>query len=256
MSEQSIDTRLTPRHRIWEKAINSFLTPTWLWNLVIRDYTHFHSREPLRFTKRVLQRFLWFWPRLLDAVRWRDSGPGHPHDPKLFEKLDQEDAVLTVELMARVPDKASPILDLGCNCGRYLNYLAQAGYINLHGVDVSKSALEYMDQVFPGLKQRIGLSLATFQEYLLTQPDRAFEAVFSRGATVELVHPSFPLVRHLARVTRSFVLLMIQENGHSYPRFWEREFLREGFLLVKLLRPALPEINPLVSLLVFQRLKR
>ncbi len=42
-------------------------------------------------------------------------------------------------------EKEDSFLDLGCNVGRYLNYLAIKGFTNIYGVDVGKSALQHMN---------------------------------------------------------------------------------------------------------------
>jgi hypothetical protein len=68
-------------------------------------------------------------------------------------------------------------------------------------------------------------------------------------------------VKAICDVSSRYVLLIISEWGHRYPRFWEYEFNRQGFLLVRAVRPYdgratdLPahEIN---SLLVFERFRR
>jgi hypothetical protein len=80
--------------------------------------------------------------------------------------------------------------------------------------------------------------------------------MYSHGGTLELVHPSFDIVRHLCRVARKHVVLYINEHGHAYPRFWIYEFRRRGFYLVRAERPAaqFSSIELEGSLLVFQRI--
>lgn len=113
-------------------------------------------------------------------------------------------------------------------------------------------ALEHMGKVFPGLPQEANLSCRTFQQYLSECPDLAFDLVFSHGATVELVHPSFPLIREIRRATRERVVRVFNENQQTYPRFWAYEFLRSGFLLTKLVR--MPPREATHTLMVFRRL--
>jgi hypothetical protein len=89
-------------------------------------------------------------------------------------------------------------------------------------------------------------------------PDLSFDMLYSHGATIELVHPSFDIVRHMCRVTRNHVVLIVNETvAHSYPRFWTYEFARNGFFLREARRPV-GEIPPedsagRPSLLVYRR---
>lgn len=238
------------RQRFFEKVRNSYLTPTFLWNWVV-DYQKFEGAKYSRL-KRGLLRLAWFWPKLSDAQTWRDGGVGKQRDPEHFSRIDQHGEILMQEILERATDHSTPILDLGCNCGRFLDFLAKRGYINLHGVDISQAALDYMQSIFPESYVAVKLTRATFQEFLQKSETFSYGAVFSRGATVELVPPTFPLIKQLCRITKEYVILMIDENGHSYPRFWEAEFEAHGFLLVKLLRPVSADGGN-ISLMVFQR---
>ena len=78
---------------------------------------------------------------------------------------------------------------------------------------------------------------------------KTFDIVYTMGATIELVKPTFPLAKELSRVTTKYLILLIDENGHSYPRFWRLEFKNNGFSLrySKILKNTL-------SLLVFKKL--
>lgn len=192
------------------------------------------------------------WARTMGAAYWERRLLGDSLGPQQFVELDASSHILIEEVIKHASGPGAPILDLGCNVGRYLNALYKRGFTNLYGIDVQREAFVHMDKVFPDMKAVAHVEQGTFQEYLPRVPDRFFEVVFTRGATLELIPPSFPICRHVARAASRAVVLAITENGHAYPRLWETEFLRENFLLVKLLRPAHPSVG--VSLLVFQRM--
>lgn len=237
------------RKRFFARFKNTFLQIPCLWGMVI-DHNSFKEQHSTKL-RRIFMKAAWFWPRLIDAEQWRDGAIGKQRDPNHFIEIDSQARKLVDEVIFQTPDKNAPILDLGCNCGRLINELRIAGYTNLHGVDISQAANDHMHVVFPELAAMANYSVSTFQEYLEKLPDGAMETIGSHGATVELVHPSFPLVKHLCRVARSHVVLLIVESGHSYPRFWEWEFNRYGFILAKALRPS--EEGSASSLLVFSR---
>ena len=238
------------RKRFFERFVNTFLQIHPLWDIVVK-YDSFYDQQTTSLLGRVFLKFVWFWPRLREAEEWRDGAIGKRRDPSHFVRIEDEEYMFINEVIACTPGVNEPILDLGCNCGRFLNYLYERGYTNLHGVDVSRAAREYMEEVFPKLAKIVHFKCVTFQEYLSFQADLSMETVFSHGATVELVHPSFPLVKHICRICRSSVVLMIHETGHSYPRFWEWEFNSHGFYLAKAQRPAVAGTE--ISLLVFRR---
>ena len=190
------------------------------------------------------------WKRTLGASYWEKRERGSSHGPDQYVELQESSHALIDEIVRRASGRSAPILDVGCNVGRHLNALHKLGYTNLYGIDVQREAFEHMERVFPEVKKAAHLDQGTFQDCLPRVADRFFEVTFTHGATLELVPPSFPVCREMARVTSKAVVLVINENGQAYPRLWETEFLRAGFVLTKLLRPVLPGDRN--SLLVFE----
>ena len=240
------------RKRFFERFVNTFLQIHSLWDIVIK-YDSFWDQQSTttNLLRRVFLRVFWFWPRLREAEEWRDAAIGKGRDPSHFVKIDNEEHIFMDEVVACTPKLNDPVLDLGCNCGRFLNCLRERDYTNLHGVDISQAARDHMDVVFPELAKMVHFQRDTFQKYLSSQPDQSMETVFSHGATVELVHPSFPLIKHICRISRSSIIFMFSETDHSYPRFWEWEFNSHGFYLAKAQRPGVAGTG--ISLLVFRR---
>lgn len=206
--------------------------------------------------RRVRRFFCTFVPMFVRRQRGagtREHWEQHP-TAAAFEGIDPASQAQMDEIVALVPDRAAAILDMGCNVGRHLDYLYRQGYRNLHGVDWSSAALRDMASRYPQAHAAAKLSFASFEDFLSGDPPPV-ELVYSRGATFELVHPAFPLIRRVCRIANRYVVLVISEAGHAYPRFWEYEFAREGFELAHLRRPAsalAPEHR--VSLMTFRRL--
>lgn len=237
-----------PSFRRLEKIRNTFLQAHWLWPWVVKskyyDKWLRQDEQNLTLFAKVLRRIdwslrrIWFWPNLHDAVPWSEQEIGTGWSPRNYVELLPSSLVLVDEVEARTSGPEASILDLGCNCGRHLNALVERGFTNLFGVDIGRAALDHMDVAFPILKSHASVNHMSFQEFLSIADTNAYEIIFSHGATVELVHPSFPLVKEMARVAKEYVILVIQENGHSYPRFWTYEFQRVGFVLVKFVCPC------------------
>jgi SAM-dependent methyltransferase len=252
-----MSTRISPfslKNRFHHKVVNTFFQAQWLWKIFFskKKYQKVKSTRTGLIQKIFLKVF-WFWPRIYEVESWRDAGIGCYRDPSNYISLDDKALLLLKEVEVSVASKNASILDLGCNAGRFLNELHRKGYTNLHGVDISAAAQALMKTTFPDLYKVVDFHCQTFQEYLLEAENRSMDIVFTHGATVELVHPSFPLIHHLCRICNQSVVLMIYESGHSYPRFWEWEFNQQGFILSKALRPA--ATGEVHSLLRFTRVQ-
>ena len=213
-------------------------------------------RKPVAFERR-LERFICtFLPLLARPQRGaatRDHWEAHP-TVTAFEGIDPASQAQMDEIVSLLPDRDARILDLGCNVGRHLDYLYRQGYRNLHGVDWSSKALQDMAERYPEMHAHAKLTNASFETFLRAKP-APVDLVYTRGATFELVHPRFPLVREVCRVARRYAVLVISEAGHAYPRFWQYEFAREGFELTHLRRPASSAApDHRVSLMTFTRI--
>ena len=219
-------------------------------------------------TRLYLRKFLnTFFPRFLFGLspsrywaqrHWGSQNKGDIHGFDNYFVFHPRMPILFSELRSRVQLENS-ILDLGCNCGYYLSLLKKEGYKNLFGIDISTVAIQYGKEQLD--LSDVDLTVGSFEEILpkIVAEGTRFDLVYTLGATIELVHPSFDIIGHMCKISKRFIILIISESGHSYPRFWEYEFNRNGFLMVKCIRPYdgkyLGEnVESLDSLLVFQRI--
>lgn len=212
---------------------------------------------PVVLQRRLRRFFCTFVPFLVrrqGGSGTREHWERHP-TTTAFEGIDPASQVQMDEIMSLVPDRSAAILDMGCNVGRHLDYLYRQGYRDLRGVDWSSAALRDMAVRYPDMHAHSRLTAASFEDFLAGDPEPV-DLVYTRGATFELVHPGFPLIRHVCRIAKHYVVLVVSEAAHAYPRFWEHEFAREGFELTHLRRPAAaatPEHR--VSLMTFTRVQ-
>lgn len=205
--------------------------PLWFYRAVIRDR---HYDELLgtgaptssRKVSRALCRLLWFWPRIIEARGWAQADTGiawgpekylHTHRTRLVEKINE-----------LVP-KDAVLIELGCNCGSDMHILHEDGYHNFSGVDAGGRALELFAREYPETFALAQPRHDLFQRYLLNTATDACDYVYSNGATIELVHPSFPIVKEMCRVARRGVLLDLSERHQGYPRDYQGQFARQGF---------------------------
>ena len=244
------------------KVVNTFFQVHFLWRLVYGPATIESVMKMRRPTiiRRLFHRLFWFWPNFSGLETWINGDTGQIQYPERFRTMDGKATLLVNTVIGCSKNRDDVILDLGCNCGRHLDYLYRRGFHNLHGIDVMNSALRKSAEWFPDTVATCDLKHDTFQHFLLIQSNRSFDIVYSHGATIELVHPSFDIVRHICRISRNYVVLLISEHSMGYPRFWQYLFRRNGFYLVRAIRPAAQMLGPVKddrevgSLLVFKRL--
>lgn len=221
-------------------------------------------------TRLYLRKFLnTFFPRILFKLspnrywarhHWSGQHEGDIHG---FDKYcaDRPTVAIIIPEIQHLVEKDAAILDLGCNCGYYLSRLNSEGYTHLTGVDICGDAIAYG-------KEHLGISDAEmitgcFEDVLpeLSKNNRAFKLVYTVGATIELVHPSFDIIKYICAISSKYVVIIISIWGHSFPRFWEYEFNRNGFILVKCVTPDDGNVNKIndptqiSSLLVFKKIK-
>ena len=210
-----------------------------------------------------------FFPKILFGLspnrywaqqHWKFQGKEDIHGFDKYSEGSEFFPVIIHEIQIRVKNHNS-ILDLGCNCGYCLNELKKEGYTNISGIDISPEAIAFGRENFNITD--VSLILGSFEEILpkLVRQKKQFDLVYSVGATLELVHPSFDIIQHIAKISKGYVVLIIFEWGHSYPRFWEYEFNRNGFILVKCIRPfdgstIRGDIYSIPSLMVFKKIDK
>ena len=214
---------------ILKKIKNSFLIPR-MHNFFIRNKDYdlvLNDRYQETFLKKILLKIFYFYPRLREENQWAQGDSGKYRDYHNFKNLrDFVDTYTLEKIMELTTNYDDPILDLGCNQGRYLKYLFNNGYNNLYGVDVMKTAIDYLKKNSYYVYKNSNISVDFFQRYLGKFKDNFFSNTFTIGATIELIHPSYDLIKEMVRVTNKNIILLISENGHWYPRFYIYEFKR------------------------------
>lgn len=226
------DRRLFTRKQYILKCFNTFLPRI------------IHQISPVKYKNRKH----WKIQNLGDLHGYEKYCIPHPRIPFLVNEVND---LIT---------KEDSILDLGCNCGYYLSILKNNGYSSLSGVDISGNAIEY------GRKNLdladVDLFEGSFEEILpkLIDQNKNYDLVYSMGATIELIHPSFDIIKSICELSNKYVILSISEWGHSYPRFYEYEFNKHGFLQVKAIRPYsgykenIDDPKNITSMLIFKKI--
>ena len=148
-----------------------------------------------------------------------------------YSALDAEEMAF-VDYICDHAKTDESILDLCCNQGRLLLELRRRGYANLYGFDVMEPAIQKLRQSSEYDPDLIRVEHCLAQDYFQDKDDHAFDWAITYSATIELIHPEFDIFGELNRTVRKGMFLVLNENGHSYPRFYRLLHRMNGFRIV------------------------
>lgn len=148
-----------------------------------------------------------------------------------YEKLNK-DGLWFIEEILKHANPEDRILDICCNQGRFLLELRRRGFKKLYGFDIMSSAIQKLKEN-AGFDSKIHVRQCLAQDYFPEQKKNSFEWAITYGATIELIHPEFDIFEELSRTVTKGIIFVINENGHSYPRFYKFLLWRCGFKNMK-----------------------
>jgi SAM-dependent methyltransferase len=164
-------------------------------------------------------------PRDVLHAYWREpwdgrNGPQTYTDPGANERS----RFLVGLLGSHVPTTAS-VLEIGCNAGRNLKHLHDAGYEHLSGLDIAADAVALMRETYPDLAA-VPVTVAPMEDALRDMDDDAFGAVFTM-AVLEHVHPDSAWVfEEMARIAGTVVTVEDEQlqSWRHFPRNYRTIF--------------------------------
>ncbi|MFI5225135.1 MAG: methyltransferase domain-containing protein [Candidatus Limnocylindrales bacterium] len=121
----------------------------------------------------------------------------------------------------------SRILEIGCNVGRNLAFLFDAGYRDLTGIEINSDALVKLREAYPELSATAELINAPVEDVIGDLPDDSFDLVFAM-AVLEHIHPDSDWIfGQIVRIARTVILTIEDEHGvspHHVPRDYRAVF--------------------------------
>ena len=136
-----------------------------------------------------------------------------------------------INLLSPLITKEDSILEIGCNTGRNLNHLWQAGYKNVRGMEISEHFVKRLRIEYPCLAMipvDIGPAELSIQRY----DSESVDVIFTMSV-LEHLHPDRRfLFEEIARVARKYVLAIEPRHGKrshmQYPWDIKNEFTAVG----------------------------
>jgi SAM-dependent methyltransferase len=129
-------------------------------------------------------------------------------------------------------DGADPsILEIGCNVGRNLAHLHEAGYRRLTGIEINGKALGVLRATYPEMAASASLINAPVEDAIRDLPSSSMDIVFTM-AVLEHIHPDSEWIfDEIVRVAGSSVVTVEDEHGvsrHHTPRDYRAVFEARG----------------------------
>lgn len=144
-----------------------------------------------------------------------------PHE-KYLEGADRSQLLVSL-VQEAWPDPHTTILEPGCNIGRNLYHLLQAGYSQLAGIEVSPRAFSFMHKVWPLLAERLVFYQGSIEDHITVFADQQFDVVVTMAVLMHLPPESEWVFEHLARVARRGLVVIEEEETHGHLR-WPRKY--------------------------------
>lgn len=172
--------------------------------------------------------------------------PGNRPIDYLQTEFGQERSEYVVDILRRHVETPGAILELGCNVGRNLHYLHQAGWTQQTAIEVNANALQELRTAFPHVAADATLLQGTLEDRLPTLADDAFDVVFSVAVLEHVHYDSDWILEHVVRISRGFVLSIENEediSSRTFPRNYREVFESLGATQVaeKSPVPGLPQ---------------
>jgi len=160
----------------------------------------------------------------------RPNGHYYPGAPKWSSRSQS-----ILNMLGSLVNQDYSFLEIGCNLGRNLNHLWQAGYRNVRGMEISEHAVKRLRSEYLCLAD-VPVDIGPAEQSIQKLGSRSVDVIFTM-AVLENIHPDSRLLfKEIARVASKYVLAIEPRDGHfshnQYPWDIESEYAAVGLSLV------------------------
>ena len=132
-----------------------------------------------------------------------------------------------VELIKRYTKPNTRVLEIGCNVGRNLNYLFNAGFSNLSGIEINEEAVRLLKQSFPEMADHIAIHNTPVEEIIRHFANDEFNIVFTMAVLEHIHTDSEWIFSEIVRITKDHLVTIEEEkvmSGRHFSRNYKRIF--------------------------------
>ncbi len=150
---------------------------------------------------------------------WRN--PDEMNDPIGYFQATERSAFL-LSLVDQYVSTDVLILELGCNVGRNLNHLWQAGYKNLTGVEINAEAIRLMKERFPDMRAII--YQGTIEDHV--KELKEYDLVFTMAVLEHIHRDSEWVFSEMVRIAKCLITIEDEKNvsERHFPRNYKNVF--------------------------------
>jgi len=145
---------------------------------------------------------------------WRN--PDEHNNPNDYSHEDcLERSLKLVSLFDKYCSKDDKILEIGCNVGRNIHHLYNAGYKNISGVEINKTAIDLGKKIYPETIANFPIACEAVEDFILRIPDNTYDVVFTLGVLMH-IHPSSEWIfNYIKSITKKYIIVSEEEEGVS-----------------------------------------
>ena len=180
-------------------------------------------------------------PRAQLQEYWRSPpDPGNRPADYLNDPEGAERSRFLVSLLERYASGVSAF-ELGCNVGRNLHFLHEAGFGPLGAIEINSEALQELQRAFPHLAAATTLINGTLEDELPQVADNSYDVVFSVAVLEHVHYDSDWLLPHVVRVARQLVITVENEydiSDRTFPRNYQKALEPHGARQVDTVSPV------------------
>jgi len=158
---------------------------------------------------------------------WRDPWRSQDFPQSQLEPGHNERSQLLVKIMEKYTTTNAKILELGCGAGRNLNFLFDAGFKNMEGIEIMEKAVELLQQTYPEMARNTKIHIAPIEEAIVGLGNCQFDVVFAMGV-LSLIHKDNKWVfQEIVRITKDLLITVENEQLRGWwrkPRSYRRVF--------------------------------
>ena len=142
-----------------------------------------------------------------------------------------------LEIIRRYATTNAKILEIGCNVGRNLNYLFQAGFKDLEGIEISENAVALLKQSYPEMALHTKIYKASVEEIIGGLEDSHYDIVFTTAVLYHIHYDREWIFHDMVRITKDFLITIEDEYAISdwrhFPRNYKKVFQALGMKQVE-----------------------
>ena len=167
-------------------------------------------------------------PRSVDEIHSYWKAPDEQNRTEWYLE-GRERSEYLAKLLSRHLRPDAAILEIGCNVGRNLHYLLEAGFTNLTGIEINSEAIALLRKAFPDVAQRATLLVGPVERILPTLGN--FDCVYTMAVLMH-IHPKSETIVFEEMAKRAKLLVTIEEevtrSWRCFPRNYQRVFEQYG----------------------------